>query len=188
MIIAIWRNLWRLSVGKRSSSSFTFSFRYYKDIVNLFLNTLSTYGYANPKWYCQLVEDFRVYLQAKNQFHPHFWRYCKDMLTYFEYFGHAWLHTLKMIVSMFICMPKINLSFTSFLRYYISKNPVIWLADSILAHNSRTISFQFRLFPRKTNDSIFRKNQKNLFWGHFESFLSKFGQKWIFLKKMAVSF
>ena len=35
MIIAIWRNLWRLSVGKRSSSSFTFSLRYYKDIVNL---------------------------------------------------------------------------------------------------------------------------------------------------------
>ena len=35
MIITIWKNLWRLSVGKRSSSSFTFSLRYYKDIVNL---------------------------------------------------------------------------------------------------------------------------------------------------------
>ena len=35
MIIAIWRNLWRLSVGKRSSYFFTFSLRYYTDIVTL---------------------------------------------------------------------------------------------------------------------------------------------------------
>ena len=36
MIVAIWRNLWGLSVGKRSTSSFKFSSRYYKDVVNLF--------------------------------------------------------------------------------------------------------------------------------------------------------
>ena len=28
-----------------------------------------------------------------------FWRYCKDMQTYFGYFGYAWLPTTKMIVS-----------------------------------------------------------------------------------------
>ena len=27
-------------------------------------------GYAHPNCYYQLVENFRVYLQAKNQFHP----------------------------------------------------------------------------------------------------------------------
>ena len=32
---------------------------------------------------------------------------------------------------------KYTSSFTSFLRYYILKNPVIWLADSILAYNLR---------------------------------------------------
>ena len=37
---------------------------------------------------------------------------------------------------MFICMPKINF-IIHFFHYYILKNPAIWLADSILAHNSR---------------------------------------------------
>ena len=27
-------------------------------------------GYAHLKWYYQLVENFRVYLQAKNQLYP----------------------------------------------------------------------------------------------------------------------
>ena len=67
-------------------------------------------------------------------------------------------------------------SFTSFLRYYILKNPVIWLADIILAHRTgelefcqiwdwwwninNNISFQFTLFPKKTNDKSFQKIQK----------------------------
>ena len=55
----------------------------------------------------------------------------------------------------------------------------------ILGNN---ISFHFRLFQRKTNDKIFQKIQKTLFWGHFESFMPKFGLKWIFLGKRAVSF
>ena len=55
----------------------------------------------------------------------------------------------------------------------------------ILGNN---ISFHFRLFQRKTNDKIFQKIQKTLFWGHFESFMPKFGLKWIFLAKRAVSF
>ena len=30
-------------------------------------------GYVHPKWYYQLAENLRVYLQAKNQLHsPHF--------------------------------------------------------------------------------------------------------------------
>ena len=75
MIKAIWRNLWPLSVGKSSSSSFTFSLRYYKGIVNFFLGggrgTLGMPGYSNPKRYYQRVENLRVHLQAKNQIHPH---------------------------------------------------------------------------------------------------------------------
>ena len=48
---------------------------------------------------------------------------------------------------------------------------------------NNNISFHFRLFPRKTNDKIFQKIQKNLFWGHLGPFLPRWGQKWIFLKK-----
>ena len=133
-----------------------------------------------------------------------FWIYCKDMQTsYFGYFGHAWLHKPKMIVStcrrlrcLSACQ-KYTSSLTSFLRFCILKNSAIWLADNILFHNSRTrslsdinnnISFHFRLFPRKTNNKTFQKIQKTLFWGHFEPFLPKFRQKWIFLKKKLSQF
>ena len=74
-----------------------------------------------------------------------FWRYCKDMQTlYFGYFGHAWLDTPKIIVSTCTrlqCLSachKYTLLFTSFLRYYILKNPAIRLAYSVLACNLRT--------------------------------------------------
>ena len=67
MLIAIQRNLWCLSAGKRLSSSFRFFFWYYKNNINIVLGTLGMPGYANPTWYYQLVENFRVYLQAKNQ-------------------------------------------------------------------------------------------------------------------------
>ena len=108
--------------------------------------------------------------------------------SYFEYFEHVWLRKLKMVVSycrkrwcLSSCL-KYTWSFTFFLRYYISKNPTIWLATSILAHNLRTkicqtwgwwwninnnISFLFRLFPGKTNDKIFKKIQKTLLWTFF---------------------
>ena len=43
------------------------------------------------------------------------WRYCKELKTYFGYFGHAWLHSPKMIVStcrrlrcLLRCLQKLN--------------------------------------------------------------------------------
>ena len=135
-----------------------------------------------------------------------YWRYCKDMQTsYFGYFGHAWLHTPKMIVStctrlwcLSVCKKQTS-SFILFLRYYILKNPAIWLAVPIWGlefcqiwdwwwNINNNISFHFRLYTRKTNDKTFlKKSKKNLFWGHFGPFLPKFGQKWIFLLKRARS-
>ena len=124
-----------------------------------------------------------------------FWRYCKDMQTsYFGYFGHAWLHTPKIIKStctrlwcLSVCKKQTS-SFILFLRYYILKNPAIWLAVPIWGlefcqiwdwwwNINNNISFHFRLFPRKTNDKIFQKIQKALFWGHFGPFLPKFAGK-----------
>ena len=110
---------------------------------------------------------------------------------YFGYLGHAWLYTTKMIVStcrrlrcLSACQ-KYTSSFSSFLRYYILKNPTIWLADSILTHNSRTrILPDMRLVVKSNN---IKKIKKPLFWGHFGPFLQKFVQKRIFLKKRALS-
>ena len=72
-----------------------------------------------------------------------FRRYCKDMLT--SYLGTLSMpgYTLKITIStcrrlwyLSACQ-KYTSSFTYFLKYYILKNPEIWLADSILVHNSR---------------------------------------------------
>ena len=78
-------------------------------ILHIFLEILETYvlgtlcmpGYAHPKWYYQLVENFCVYLNAKKQLHPPcFSGYCKDIQTsYSGHFWHAWLPTPKMKVS-----------------------------------------------------------------------------------------
>ena len=105
-----------------------------------------------------------------------YWRYCKDMQTsHFGYFGHAWLDTTKMIVltcarlwSLSACK-KQTLSFTSFLRHYILKNPAIWLEDRELEfcqiwdlwwNINNKIIFHFRLFPKKTNDKFFLKKKE----------------------------
>ena len=104
---------------------------------------------------------------------------------YVKLFWVPWVflltHTQKMIVSIYRILwylstcHKYTSSFNSILRYCILNNPVIWLANSILADNSRlrnyyiwdwswnindNISFHFRLFPRKINNKTFQNMQK----------------------------
>ena len=112
-----------------------------------------------------------------------YWKYCKDMQTsYFGYFGHAWLHTPKMIVStctrlwcLSVCKKQTS-SFTSFLRYYILKNPAIWLADSIENYNfaryeigceiSTTILVPILDYiQEKLMTKLFLKNPKRTYFG-----------------------
>ena len=207
MIIAIWRNLWHLSVRKRSLSSFMLSLRYYKDIVNLLFWVL---------WACLAVQTQRdtitfrklsFLLGGKKSTSPNpilFCRYCKDMqTTHFEYFQHAWLHTPKMIVPTwrrFGCLSACqNILHLSLLSWDITFSRILQL-DWLTAfwsitwgpqfsriwdwwwNISNNISFNFKLLPRETNDRIFQKIQKVLgpFWGPF---CANFGQKWIFLDK-----
>ena len=117
--------------------------------------------------------------------------------SYFGYFGHAWLHTPKIIKStctrlwcLSVCKKQTS-SFILFLRYYILKNPAIWLAVPIWGlefcqiwdwwwNINSNISFHFRLFPRKTNDKIFQKIPKSIL-------LVPFWAKQNFLEKRALS-
>ena len=76
----------RLSTGKKSTLFFTFSLIYCKDIVNLFWilwsclsNTAKVVLSNCIKCLC-LVASKKYYL---------FWGCCKDMKSYFGYFGHA---------------------------------------------------------------------------------------------------
>ena len=123
MIVSIWKNLQHLSAGKKSTSSFMFSLRYCKDIVNwLFFGTLGLSGYLHPKWYYHLVEYFCVYLQAKTQFHPP--SFYGDIAKIWKLILVLWACTVTRIqndsiillkTSMFICMQKINFIILFFL-------------------------------------------------------------------------
>ena len=93
MMVPIWRNLWYLSAGEKSTLSFTFSLRYCEDIVKA-----CYFRYLGHAW---LHTPKVIYYQFNENLTPMFsWRYCKDMQTsYFEYFELVWLNTPKLIVS-----------------------------------------------------------------------------------------
>ena len=128
------------------------------------------------------------------------------MQTYFGYFRHTWLHTPKMIVSscrkfrcLFACQ-KWSSSLTSSLRYYILQNHAIWQHFGLLLKTQNfvryeiggeisIISFQFRFFPRKTNDKIFEKTKKTNYFGVIlGSFCPNLGKNESSWKKTSVSF
>ena len=85
---------------------------------------------------------------------------------------------------MFVCQ-KTPVPFTPFLRYYILKNPAIWLVASILAHNfarfeiggemSTILLFTVDYVQEKLMTKFLEKPKKNLFWGYFVPFVPKFG-------------
>ena len=92
------------------------------------LGNLSMPGYAQPKWYYQLVKKFHSYL------HANLW----GTLGMPGCTLPKWKHQLVRKVHVYLHAKNKLHPFTSFLRYYILKNPENWLADSILAHNSRS--------------------------------------------------
>ena len=98
MIILIWG----LSASKKSTSSFSFSSRYCKDIVKfMFWILWPRLALHNQSDTINLLETFVFICRQKSTSSTKlFWRYCQDTQTsYFGYFGHAWLHKPKMIVS-----------------------------------------------------------------------------------------
>ena len=117
--------------------------RYCKLIV---LGTLGMPGYKKPQWYYQLVANVRVYLLSKNQLLPpcfsgNIAKICKLLIlrtlgmpgcTHPKVYDqlvedfHAYLHAK-------------NKFYNSLLSWDITfKRILTWLADSFLAHNSRT--------------------------------------------------
>ena len=106
------------------------------------LSTLGMPDYAHPKLYYQLAKNVCLFADKKStSSHMLFLQYFKDMQTScFKYFGHAWLHTPKMIVSScrnVCCLPachKWPSLFTSFLRYNILKNPAKLYWPTVFCH------------------------------------------------------
>ena len=68
-------------------------------------------GHTRLKWQYQFKETFDVYLQAKNQLHPHPSRFPWDIAKYWKLVvlgGHAWLRTFKVI--LWSCWKRLRLS------------------------------------------------------------------------------
>ena len=118
--------------------------RYCEIIV---LGTLVMPDYTNIKWYYQFVENFCLFAGKKTTSAPPPLSFSGDIAKICA--NLCWVlwsclvaHTQNDIslqkTSMFTCMPKKTFSIHFFLEIYILKNPTIWLADSILAHNLRT--------------------------------------------------
>ena len=121
--------------------SFIFSLRYCKDIC--YFGYLKNGRLCTPKVILSICKKFGYLFLRKKLHSPRFLDYCKDMwISYFGYFGHAWPHTPKMyqLVENFngyLCAKnKHHYSLLSWDIYYMLKNNAIWLASSILAHNS----------------------------------------------------
>ena len=82
----------------------------------------------------------------------------------------------------FYCNQKVNLNQSAGSWKESSKSYAIYLLLN------KKHCFQFRLFPRKTNENIFQKNPpKTLFWGPFWSLFAQIWAKMIFPKKRALS-
>ena len=127
-----------------------------------------------------------------------FCKHYKDIqISYFGWFGHAWLCKPTIVLSpcrklqcLSACQ-KWTSPFISLLRYYILKNPAIWLANSISVHNLRTNilpKMELDHFQEKLMTKFFKNSKKKQpilvqFWVLFH----KFRQKWIFLEKRVLS-
>ena len=104
------------------------------------------------------------------------------MIFYFDNIWHDWFK-MNEIANKFLltgdkCMPELYLRQSGF-TYSACWPFTIW----DWWWNINNICFHFRLFPGKTNENFFQKNQKTLFRGNFGPFFSKFGRKWISCKK-----
>ena len=99
---------------------------------------------------------------------------------------------------MFICMQKTNFIihfFLEILHFKESCNLIGWQHRELELcqmwdwwwNTNNNISFHSRLFPRKTNEKLFQKVQKEPYLGPFWVLFTQIGQKWIFLEKRAMS-
>ena len=101
---------------------------------------------------------------------------------------------------MFICMSKINFIIHFFLEtlHFKESCDVIGILTTFWPITRETefcqiwdwwwninnnITFHFRLFSRKTDDKIFQKIPKTLFWGHLDPFCPNLGKIEFFWEK-----
>ena len=95
------KKLWRLSTCKKLTSSLTSFLRYWKDIASLLFWELWECLTITIKITVSVCSKLSCLSACKKiNFVPHvFLEILQRYATYFGYFGYAWLHTPKLIVS-----------------------------------------------------------------------------------------
>ena len=123
-----------------------------------------------------------------------FWRYCKDVQTYFEYFGHIWLESFD------VYLHAENTLHCTLLSWYLSKRilqcdwPKAFLTLTQKPEFCRiwgwcwninnNISFYFRLFTvKKLLKKPFKKSKNPYFWAILGPFCPNLGKNEFSWKK-----
>ena len=153
---AICRKILCLPAGKKSISCFSGDT---PKICKLILGTFGMPAFTQQKWHHQLVENFNIYLHAKNKVRHVLLPWDIETLEFY------WLTAFGPITG----------------------DPEFCQIPDWCWNINGNISFYFRLFSRKNNYKIFQNFQKNPILGTFWLFCQKFGQKWVLLEKRALS-
>ena len=154
---AICRNILCLPTGKKSISCFSGDTA---KISKVILGTFSMPAFTQQKWHHQLVENFNIYLHAKNKVGHVLLPWDIETLEFY------WLTAFGPI----------------------TRDPEFCQIPDWCWNINGNISFHFRLFSRKTNYRIFQNFQKILFWGHFDFFAKNLGKNKFTGKKSSVIF
>ena len=120
------------------------------------LGTLDMLGYAYPKWYYQLVENFRLYLQAKNQLHPRIFLEIKNKHHHSLNWDILFQRILQCDWLMAFCPYLENQNFVRD-RWWISKATLVFILDY----------FQEKLFEKIQNPIL------EPFWALFAQIWAK---------------
>ena len=130
-----------------------------------------------------------------------FWRYCKDMQTYFRYFRHSWSHTAKMIVltcRILQCLS--SCVFLEILHFKESCNLIGQYFDSQLENQNcagygiggeisiTILFFVLDYFQEKLMIKFLKKSIKLYFGANLGPFCLNLGNNKILWKKRAASF
>ena len=146
-----------LPAGKKSISCFPGGTA---KICKLILGTFSMPAFTQQKWHHQLVENFNIYLHAKNKVRHVLLPWDIETLEFY------WLTAFGPITG----------------------DPEFCQIPDWCWNINNNISFHFRLFSRKTNYKIFQNFQKSLFWGRFDFFAKNLGKNEFCWKKELCQF
>ena len=193
MIVSIWRHFLWLSSGKKKTSSFTYSIRYFKDIAYLLFSVLWASLLRTAKVMLSICRTLLSLSAAKKLTSSltFFWRYFRYANLFFCYAHLNWSDPLAENLNVYL-HPKNQLHNSllswdiKFLQIFflqfdwpmalwaIIQEPEFYQIWDWWWNANNNISFHFTLFPGKTDDKIVQNCSNPM----LEPFCALFCQIW----------